>query len=118
MRGLTLTLGLLTLACQSSPSPPIGSLENPVRADAFRGELEYLGRLRCPDGTSPQTQGLIRRHSRPGHLIEGFRVRCIYLNREVVVFFDSNHPGHRETRAVPGFTLSEVDPWRSHVRAP
>lgn len=99
-------LAFLAIACQSDPSAPLGSLANPVRADAFRGELEYLGRLRCRDGSTPQTQGLSRRYSGSRHLIQVFRVRCIYLNEESEVFFDAYHPGHIETRAVPGFTLS------------
>jgi hypothetical protein len=105
-------LGLLALACQS-PLPPLGSTGNPVRAGGFTGELEYLGRLRCADGSTPQTQGLQRRRARSGHLIEGFRVRCIYLNEERFVFFDGDHPGYVETRPVPGFGLSELDVTRA-----
>ena len=49
----------------------------------------------------------MQRHTGSGPLVEAFRVRCIYLNEEVVVHFDAHHPEHVETRAVPGFTLAE-----------
>jgi hypothetical protein len=103
-------VGVVAAACQATPSAPVGTLENPVRADAFHGELEYLGRLRCRDGTAPQTQGIARRYSGSGHLIRAFRVRCIYLNEEHVIFFDPHHPGHVDTRPVPGFALAETVP--------
>jgi hypothetical protein len=110
-------VGLVALACQSEP-PPLGSTGNPVRADGFTGELEYLGRLLCADGSTPQAQGLLRRRARSGRLIEGFRVRCIYLNQERFVFFDGSHPGYAETRPVPGFGVFDAGMARAFQAGP
>jgi hypothetical protein len=114
-RAASTALGLATLlgcASASDPAPPLGSAANPVRAHTFLGEIEYLARLRCPDGTRPHTQRLrpprVEAH---GHRLVGYRVRCIYLNTEVQVFLDSFHPDYAETEAVGGFTTAgDPDP--------
>jgi hypothetical protein len=108
-------LGLATLlGCASAvePAPSLGSAGNPVRAHTFLGEIEYLARLRCPDGTRPHTQRLrpprVQAH---GHRLVGYRVRCIYLNAEAQVFLDPFHPDYAETEAIHGFvTAGDPDP--------
>jgi hypothetical protein len=108
-------LGLATLlACVSAPNqaPPLGSTGNPVRAHTFLGEIEYLARLRCPDGTRPHTQRLrpprVEAH---GHRLVAYRVRCIYLNTERQIFLDSFHPDYAEAEAVAGFEAAgDPDP--------
>jgi hypothetical protein len=103
-----LTLATL-LGCASAvdPAPPLGSTGNPVRVHTFLGEIEYLSRLRCPDGTRPHAQRLrpprVEAH---GHRLVGYRVRCIYLNTEVKVFLDSFHPDFAETEPVSGFSVA------------
>jgi hypothetical protein len=99
----------LAIACCASPSPDgeLGSPSNPVRAATYLGEFEYLTRLQCSDGTKPHFQRLRGRRKGPyGNVLVGYRVRCIYLNREASVFIDSHHTKYVEEQAVPGFGLS------------
>jgi len=75
------------------------------------GFLEYLGRLRCPDGTQPHARGL-RTHpaGTDGALLEQFALRCIYMNRESVALFDLRPGSYVEREPLPGYTmLSEPD---------
>ncbi len=117
-RAVTVALGLAAfLGCAASgldAPPPLGSLENPVRAHTFLGEFEYLSRLRCPDGSKPHTQRLHHRPRGPyGNKLIGWRVRCIYSNAESRVFLDAFHPDHVETEPVPGFAIAgDPDPRR------
>lgn len=100
---------LLALVACADPAPPssLGSHANPVRADTFLGEFEYLTRLQCPDGTKPHFRRLPLRAKGPyGHMVNGYRVRCIYLNREVKVYLDPFHPRYVERDPVPGFSFS------------
>ena len=74
-------------------------------------DLEYLSRLRCPDGTRPHFQrlpgGAGRGPRRPyGHLLNGYRVRCIYLTVEQRVFVAPHHPDYPEPSAVAGFSVA------------
>jgi hypothetical protein len=82
-----------------------------VRADTFLGELEYLSRLRCPDDTQPHFQRLPGAAGHGlrgpyGNFVNGYRVRCIYLNTEYRVFIDPHHPHHAESAAVAGFVVA------------
>jgi hypothetical protein len=107
-----LALVLLAAGCAFGPPPREGELgnpRNPVRADTFLGEFEYLSRLRCPDGTQPHFQRLSGSaggglRGPDGHFVNGYRVRCIYLNLERRVFIDPHHPDYAEPAAVAGFT--------------
>jgi hypothetical protein len=104
-----LWVGLVgVLACASvDPAAPLGSVANPVRAHTFLGEIEYLSRLRCPDGTRPHVQRYSSRRKGPyGNMLLAYRVRCIYLNQEQKVFVDSFHPDYAERQPVPGFTTA------------
>ena len=102
-RLLAIPLGAFCVGCISTdPVAPLGSIANPVNAHDFRSEVGYLSSLRCPDGTRPHFQGLPRR---PRRLI-GYRVRCIYLNREVQIYFDPLRSADAAREAVPGFSLA------------
>jgi hypothetical protein len=94
------------LGCVAPERTDLGSRANPVRAFTYLGEFEYLTRLRCPDGTRPHFQRLPnRRAGRDGRMLNGYRVRCIYLNAESEVFIDTFHPDYVELEPVPGFSL-------------
>jgi hypothetical protein len=89
----------------------LGSRTNPVRAHTFLGEIEYLTRLRCPDGTRPHFQRLPGAAGRSlrgpyGNFVDGYRVRCIYLNAEQRIFFDPHHLQYAEPVAVAGFVVA------------
>ena len=72
-----------------------------MRAYTFLGEFEYMNRLRCPDGSKPHFHRMGGRGPGPN----GYRVRCIYLNRETSLYIDPHHEEYVEMEAPPGFTL-------------
>jgi hypothetical protein len=100
--------GVLALGCAAPPADaPLGSVSNPVRADSYLGELEYLSRLRCLDGTQPHARRLRpRKPGSDGHRVIGYRVRCLYLNVEQTIYIDELHPKHVELEPVPGFAVA------------
>jgi hypothetical protein len=112
---LTLALIAAELACGTpARHGELGNPRNPVRAHTFLGELEYLSRLRCADGTRPHFQRLpgAAGHSLRGpygNFVDGYRVRCIYLNTEYRVFIDPHHPRYAEPVAVTGFAAAPPD---------
>lgn len=87
---------------------PLGSKENPVRADMPKGQRAYLARLRCADGKRPAFEragsmgiGVF------GRIIDGYDVRCEGSTPETtMIYMDMYHPGHREAAAVEGFTIT------------
>ena len=86
---------------------PLGSRNNPVRAEMPPGQHAYLRRLRCADGRAPA-------FSRSGNvgigvygnIIDAYRVNCGEARPgQVDVYMDMYHRGHVENRPVPGFTI-------------
>lgn len=98
-----------------APQAPLGSVENPVRVDGRPGEIEYMGRLRCPSGGAPHFH---IRYSAPvgpyGHKLDRFELRCVFDNSSKQIWIDRRHPNHRESRPVDGLDLvdsaAEVGP--------
>jgi hypothetical protein len=86
---------------------PLGSRNNPVRAEMPPGQQAYLRRLRCSDGRRPEFSrignfgvGVY------GNIIDGYRVSCgVAAPGTVEVYMDMYHRGHVEARPVPGFTI-------------
>lgn len=97
----------LAQAIEKAQSHPLGSRENPVRAEESIGQREYLNRLRCTDGKAP----LYNRHGNVGDGVYGYIIDEYMLNcndgTTAIVYMDMYHV-HRETEAIPGFTL-EMD---------
>lgn len=90
---------------------PLGSKENPVRAEMPEGQRAYLGRLRCADGNAPAF-GRVGNFGFGvfGRIIDGYRVVCQGSEPvETTIFMDMYHPGHIETVAVPGFAIVPPD---------
>jgi len=92
---------------EKAQAHPLGSKENPVRADMPGGQRAYLNRLRCADGKRPT-------YHRVGNfgigvydrIIDGYEVVCEGSTPDTsMVFMDMYHPGHKEAAAVPGFTI-------------
>ena len=132
--GLLLGSLLLVAACATTPEPdldrvlagesqvsgsaldrriaaaerhPLGSRENPVRAQMPAGQRAYLQRLRCSDGRAP-TFGRIGNYGVGvyGNIIDGYDVNCgAAAPGRVEIIMDMYHPGHVENRPVPGFTI-------------
>jgi hypothetical protein len=86
---------------------PLGSKDNPVRADNPDGQHAYLRRLRCSDGKAPAYQ-------RNGNLGAGIYKSIVDLYvvtcggaqpARTEVIMDMYFPGHVEQQPVPGFTI-------------
>lgn len=84
---------------------PLGTLENPVRVGGPEGELAYLARLRCADGSAPRIGA---RHEAGvgafGSVAGAYEVACGAVAGRIV--FDMYHEEHVENRAPAGFTLA------------
>lgn len=98
----------LEKAIAKAETHPLGSEENPVRVEMPQGQHAYLHQLRCADGRAPQ---FARQGSMGigvfGNIIDAYDVRCEGSEpASAVVYMDMYHAGHRETRAVPGFTIA------------
>lgn len=97
---------------EEAEARPLGSQENPVRAEMPAGQRAYLNRLRCEDGNAPTFHrvgnfgvGVF------GRIIDGYEVKCENGQLEpVMVFMDMYHPGHVEARPVAGFTIDNGQP--------
>lgn len=86
----------------------LGSDLAPVKAEMPPGQHAYLRRLRCADGRAPRwnRRGNIG-FGRDGHIIDLYDVDCgAAAPGKVEIRMDMYHPGHVETRAVTGFTLT------------
>lgn len=86
---------------------PLGSMNNPVRAEMPAGEHAYLRRLRCSDGRAPafQRMGSVG-IGVYGNIVDGYHVSCGSAPPgDVHVHMDMYHRGHVENRPVPGFAI-------------
>jgi hypothetical protein len=135
-RSVLVLLGLLSAtaatAAAQAPAAPLGSRDNPVRAEGPPGEREYLTRLRCPSGTVPNFERIGSfEPGADGHILDGYEVLCDRplpepdtVPREelapgaVEIFMDMYHDGYREMAAVPGFTVLPNIPARVATGCP
>ncbi|MGB5483455.1 hypothetical protein [Parasphingorhabdus sp.] len=99
----------LKKAIEKAAEYPMGSAENPVRAEFPPGQRAYLNRLRCADGKPPA-------YSRAGNVGDGpyrnimdvYDVDCgNAAPGKVSIYMDMYHKGHVEGETVPGFTVTE-----------
>ena len=92
---------------EKAQAHPLGSKENPVRADMPGGQRAYLARLRCADGQPPAFFRVGNFGMGPyERIIDGYEVTCKDSTPEkVMIFIDMYHPGHKEPVAVEGFTI-------------
>ena len=85
---------------------PLGSAENPVKAQGVEGEYVYLARLRCPEDKPP----VVERRGSAGTLSPYGSIMDIYdavcdAPPAFTIFVDMYHPGYVEQAAVPGFGI-------------
>lgn len=94
----------LAKAIAKAERSPLGSKANPVRENMPRGELDYLGRLRCADGSTPAAdrQGNVGTGVY-GNIIDLYALTCPGA-AAVDVYMDMYHDGP-ENRPLPGFTI-------------
>lgn len=96
---------------EEAQAHPLGSEENPVRANMPQGQRAYLERLRCEDGEAPQFvrvgnfgMGVY------GRIVDGYQVVCEGSEpAESMVMMDMYHPDHVENEPVPGFSLADAN---------
>ncbi|WP_066532132.1 hypothetical protein [Erythrobacter sp. CCH5-A1] len=92
---------------EKAQAHPLGSKENPVRADMPGGQRAYLNRLRCANGQPPAFVRVGNFGRGPyERIIDGYEVTCKGSTPEkAMIFIDMYHPGHKEPAAVEGFTI-------------
>ncbi|HEY0043772.1 MAG TPA: hypothetical protein VGB62_04400 [Allosphingosinicella sp.] len=94
----------LDKAIAKAAAHPLGSKLNPVRENMPQGQIAYLRRLRCADGTPP---AFTRRGSMGvgvfGNIVDAYSVTCPGKPTQDI-HIDMYHDGP-ETRPVPGFTI-------------
>ena len=98
----------LAKAIAKAERSPLGSKANPIRENMPQGELDYLRRLRCPDGSAPASdrKGNIGAGVY-GNIIDLYTVTCPG-SAAVEVHMDMYHDGP-EKRPIPGFTIVPAD---------
>lgn len=108
--GMAAAFAGVTGACaHPDPAAPVGSPAKPIRCSGKPDELDYLARLRCPDGATPHW----RRTSAGGTTRSLYRVSCTQLAWETTVHFDRRRAPQDEPRAPDGLELAPVAPTRS-----
>ncbi|WHU01142.1 hypothetical protein [Sphingomonas sp. NIBR02145] len=94
----------LEKAIAKAAESPLGSKANPVRENMPEGEVAYLRKLRCEDGTAPKFDRAGNVGEGPyGFIVDLYKVTCPGKDA-VDVHIDMYHDGG-ETRPVPGFTI-------------
>jgi hypothetical protein len=92
-------------ALKAAEAHPLGSKDNPVRADMPGGQRAYLSRLRCADNAAPG----YRRSGNLGagvfgSIVDAYDVHCEGAE-PVTVVMDMYFRGYTEARAVEGFRI-------------
>jgi hypothetical protein len=91
-------------AVAAAAAHPLGTLENPVRVGGPEGELAYLARLRCADGSSPRVGSREEAGVDTfGSIARAYSLTCGSSGARIVS--DIYHEEHVEDRAPPGFTI-------------
>ncbi|WP_394730492.1 hypothetical protein [Altererythrobacter sp. GH1-8] len=87
---------------------PLGSRENPVRAERPPGQRAYLSRLRCSNLKRPKFERRGSAGMSPyGSIVDVYEVTCKKAEpAESYIYLDMYHPGHVEEEAVPGFGIT------------
>ncbi|WP_416462546.1 hypothetical protein [Sphingomonas sp. VDB2] len=95
----------LRTAIDKAATFPLGSQDNPVRANGPEGQRAYLSRLRCADGKAPAfARGGSVGMGVFGYIVDVYGVTCPGSQAEQV-YIDMYHR-HREDSAPPGFTMA------------
>jgi hypothetical protein len=86
---------------------PLGSYDNPIRADGPRGQREYLSKLICPNGEP------IQNYDRSGSvgigpygfMLDHYNVNCEQATEltKAGVYMDMYHKGYKEAKVSNGF---------------
>ncbi len=88
---------------------PLGSAQNPIRAEGPSGQRAYLTRLRCPDGRPPAFErGGSAGLSPYGSMMDLYQVACDAPPTHSI-YMDMYHPGYVESQAVAGFSIANAN---------
>lgn len=108
LRGGQLLQPWLGAAMKEAARHPLGSKENPVRADMPDGERAYLARLRCTNDAPPAWRRVGNLGSGVfGSIVDQYDLRCegAHPPRTIIVM-DMYFRGHVEARAIDGFRIA------------
>jgi hypothetical protein len=95
----------LKKAIEKAEASPLGSRENPVRADMPVGQRAYLQRLRCADGQAPSFARSGSVGDGPyGYMLDLYKATCAGA-APVDIYMDMYHR-NVELRPIPGFTIA------------
>ena len=87
-------------------SGKLGSKDNPVRAYLPAGEVAYLTRLECQNGSSLAAIRTGSVENGPyGHVLDRFEVKCPGTEVQII-YMDMYHPNAFEMEPVEGFKLN------------
>jgi hypothetical protein len=85
---------------------PLGSEQNPIRADMPEGQRAYLERLRCSDGNAPAFERGGNVGLGPyGKIVDVYNVKCLTGQPATASVYIDMYHNHVEDRPVPGFTI-------------
>lgn len=97
----------LSAALATASAFPLGSRDNPIRAESPKGQRAYLSRLRCADGHAPYFSRI--GNVGPGvfqSIVDDYAVDCgTSAPGQVHIMMDMYFKGYVEDRAVPGFSI-------------
>ncbi len=108
LKGGQLLQPWLGAALTEAARHPLGSEENPVRADMPGGQRAYLARLRCTNDAPPTWRRVGNLGSGVfGSIVDQYDVRCegAHPPRTIIVM-DMYFKGHVEARAIDGFEIA------------
>ena len=97
----------LEAALEAASAHPLGSAENPVRAEMPQGQRAYLSRLRCANLKRPEYERQASAGMSPyGNIVDVYLVTCEGSEpASRRIYIDMYHRGHIETRAVEGYGI-------------
>lgn len=98
----------LGAALREAERHPLGSKQNPVRADMPGGQRAYLARLRCTNDAPPTWRRVGNLGAGAfGSIVDQYDVRCegAHPPRTIVVM-DMYFQGYVEARAIDGFKIA------------
>jgi hypothetical protein len=97
----------LAAAVATASAYPLGSEQNPVRANMPTGERAYLERLRCSDGNAPTYERSGSVGEGPyGMIMDVYQVECLSGQPPKASIYMDMYHDHVEDRPVPGFTIT------------
>lgn len=108
MRGGQLLQPWLGAALTEAERHPLGSKENPVRADMPDGQRAYLARLRCSNGAPPAWRRIGNLGPGAfGSIVDQYDLQCGGSGpSRAAIVMDMYFRGHVEARPIDGFRIA------------